>query len=294
MDKSTLQIAYFGGEPIGVPVLRELENAGLVPSLVVCNPNRPTGRKQELMAPPVKQWADERSITVFQPESLSDKNSLEEITSREWDLFIVVAYGLILPKWFIELPKFGTLNMHPSLLPLLRGASPIRTAILEDMKETGVTVMQMDEKMDHGPIVAQEAVTFTAQQWPMQGHLLDETLGHLGGALLAQVIPKWVAGKLSTTEQDHGSATFTKKITKKMGEMNIDPLHLPSGKDVYDIYLKICAFDEWPGTFFFYNGKRIKITDASLSSDEIPKLMIHKVIPEGKKEIDFAVFLLSI
>ena len=152
-SNKNLKLVYFGGEPIGVPVLEELEAAGFLPSLIVCNPDRPVGRKQVLTPPPVKIWAEERNIEVFQPENLKPETvghrmSHSESHSEEWDLFVVVAYSQIMPQWLIELPKHKTINMHPSLLPKLRGASPIRSTILEDRRgECGATVIQRDEKM---------------------------------------------------------------------------------------------------------------------------------------------------
>lgn len=292
MNKTPLKIAYFGGEPIGVPVLKQLEAAGILPSLIICNPDRPVGRKHELTPPPVKVWATEHDISVFQPETLKEKEQLSQLTEIEWDLFIVVAYGLIMPKWLIDMPKYKTLNVHPSLLPLLRGASPIRSAILQDMKQTGVTIMQMDEKMDHGPIVAQSTTSFTQPQWPIHGRELDAQLADLGGTLLAETIPKWVAGEIQTKAQDHTHATFSSKITKEMSELTINPRQLPTGSEAYEIFLKICAYDGWPGTFFIHSGKRVKIGEASLSTNGT--LVMNTVIPEGKKECPFKTYLASI
>ena len=292
MEHKKLTIAYFGGEPIGVPVLNELEKVGIMPSLIVCNPDRPAGRKQILTAPPVKQWAQERNIEVFQPETLKDKGALTPLTETKFDLFVVVAYNKILPTWIIELPKNKTINVHPSLLPLLRGASPIRTAILENMKETGVTIMLMDEKMDHGPILAQETITIPDSQWPIAGKVLDEKLAVAGGQLLAKTIPEWVRGDITPIEQAHENATYCGKIEKEMAELNIDPHNLPTREDAYPTLLKIKAYDGWPIAFFIHAGKRIKITQASLSADG--SLVVERVIPEGKSEMSFDSFVRSL
>lgn len=278
------RIVFFGTPEIAVAVLQELENAGIVPDLVVTNPDRQQGRGLILAPTPVKQWALERNIEVIQPTSITTFDELDPQLAESSDLFVVVAYGMILPKWFIELPKFGTINLHPSLLPKLRGASPIRTAILQDMRSTGVTIMHMDEKMDHGPILKQITVPLP---FPIEGSVLDAALAQKGGELLAEVIPAWMEGSIIPIAQDHTQATYSKKITKEMGHLEINPHALPYGKEAYDIYLKICAFDGWPGTFFFYNGKRIKITQAFLGESSDAQLEIYKVIPEGKKEILF-------
>lgn len=283
MNDQQLKIAFFGTPDIAVWVLEELASFSIVPTLVVTNPDRKQGRGLELTPTPVKVWAQEHAIPVFQPETLSDKDQLKTLTSQSWDLFVVVAYGAIMPKWLLELPKHGTINVHPSLLPKLRGASPIRTALLQSLDDVGVTIMLMDEKMDHGPILAQME---TKLHFPVMGRKLDIALARQGGALLADTIPKWVQGKITPREQEHAEATFSKKITKEMGELNLDPLALPKGRDAYEMYRKICAFDGNPGTYFFHNGKRIKITQAHME-DENDELHLLKVVPEGKKEMDF-------
>jgi methionyl-tRNA formyltransferase len=281
-----LKIAYFGGEPIGVPVLNELEKAGIMPSLILCNPDRPVGRKQVLTAPPAKQWARDHGIAVSQTESIKDETFKQQMFETPWDLFIVVAYNKIMPKWLIELPTHGTLNVHPSLLPLLRGASPIRSTILHDMREQcGVTIMQMDEKMDHGPIIAQEALEMSRTNWPIHGHELDTTLAQLGGALLAKIVPQWVAGAIIPVGQFHQKATYCGRLDRSMGELALNPYNLPSGDEAYQTLLKIRAFEGFPGTFFTHQGKRIKIVAATIIDNA---LRIERIIPEGKPEMDFA------
>ncbi len=291
MPHKNLKIAYFGGEPIGVPVLAELAKADIVPNIIICNPDRPAGRKQLLTAPKVKEWALEHDIPVFQPESLKDADSIQKALEGI-DLFVVVAYNKIMPKWLVEMPVHKTINVHPSLLPKLRGASPIRTAILQDMRETGVTIMLMDEKMDHGPILAQEIYEIAENEWPLRGTELDSKLANFGGKLLASTIPKWIAGTISPRDQDHEAATHCGKITKEMAELHLDPLNLPSGNDAYQALLKIRAFDGWPTVFFIHAGKRVKIIDADIDKDGT--LEIKSVIPEGKKVCDFATYLPNI
>ncbi len=281
-----MRIAFFGTPHIAVIVLSTLEKAGILPSLVVTNPDEPQGRKMTLTPPPVKIWADEHNITCIQPRSLRDRGETNPLHSHTWDLFIVVAYGKIIPKEMLNIPNHGTLNLHPSLLPKLRGASPIRSAILEDIHETGVTIMLMDEEMDHGPIVAQEIVSIPQPEWPMRGKDLDLLLAQRGGALLAKTIPEWMNDHITPEPQDHTQATFCGKITKEMGEIDLSA-------DPYQNLLKIRAFDGWPGTYFFTekNGKRIrtKITDAELAPNG--SLRILSVIPEGKKEMPYDVFI---
>ena len=280
------KIVFFGTPHIAVAVLNELEKSDLVPSLVVTNPDRCQGRKMVITPSPVKVWALERIIEIIQPETLEDNECVKKLKTAEADLFVVVAYGKIIPKEILEISKHGTLNMHPSLLPRLRGASPIRSAILTDERETGVTVMLLDEEMDHGPIVAQKEVSISKDEWPLRGRNLDALLAQEGGKLLAETIPRWIDGSIKPKEQDHSKATFCSKITKDMSEINLQD-------DPYQNLLKIRAFDGWPGTFFWHaQGEkkiRVKIVDAELDSDG--SLKIIRVTPEGRSEVSYTDFM---
>lgn len=271
---------FFGTPEIAVYVLEELETRDLMPACIVTNPDRPQGRKMRLTPPPVKVWATEHNVPVLQPTDLNDASFLKEIA--KYELFVVAAYGGILSKTLLDMPAYGTLNIHPSLLPKYRGASPIRTAILNDDRVTGVTIMLMDEKLDHGPILSQETVEIDPLKWPMRGRALDELLARKGGELLAEVLPKWVTGEIEPEFQNHELATYSQKITKDMAEVQLTD-------DPYTTLLKIRAFDGWPGTYFFdeRNGKRtrVKIADARLADDG--SLEIISVVPEGKREMSY-------
>lgn len=284
--KNNLKVAFFGTPQVAVYVLEELKNAGIIPNLIVTAPDKPAGRKLVVTPPPAKIWAEENFVSTLQPETLKDAQVVQTIKDEaSWDIFIVAAYGNILPKEILDIPKYGTLNVHPSLLPRLRGASPIQTAILEE-KETGVTIMLVDEQMDHGPVVAQEKVaSWTNPSDIPKASALEETLARRGGQILAEIIPKWTAGKIDARQQDHSSATFTKKINKCDGLLNLND-------DAEKNYRKIRSFDIWPRAYFFIekNGKKIRVivTDAEIKNNE---LKIKKVIPEGKKEIPYEDFL---
>ena len=211
---NNLNIAFFGSDEFSIKVLEELEKVNIIPNLIVTVPDKPKRRKLILTPPLTKVWAEKKNIKVIQPEKLT-----VDVFKENYDLFLVASYGLIIPKPILELPKYKSLNVHPSLLPLLRGASPIETAILNDMKETGVTIIKMDEKMDHGPILDQELVTFN--EWPKK-ELVRDKLATIGGQLLGRVIPMWVNNEIEEQEQDHDLATFTKKIKKEDGLLNLD------------------------------------------------------------------------
>ena len=277
------RIAFFGTPDLAVFVLEELEKADIIPALVVTPPDKPVGRKLKLTPPPVKVWAEEHDIEVLQTASLKDQAEVPELANSEWDVFIVAAYNTILPSWVLELPKRGVLNVHPSLLPKLRGPSPIRSAILTDARDAvGVSIMQLDEEIDHGPLVAQAKVELPV--WPERGSVLDELLFREGGRLLAEVVPLWLKGEIEPEEQHHNEATYSKKFEKADGEIDLDG-------DPEENYRKFCAFDGWPGTFFFFEcgGKktRVKVTDAAY---KLREFQVLKVIPEGKKEMLFEVW----
>jgi methionyl-tRNA formyltransferase len=289
---------FFGTDRFSVFVLEELREAGLIPEIIVTAPDRPAGRGQKMQSPDAKKWADENKILVLQPEKL-DSDFIKEISeigekfkTAKWDFFVTASYGKIIPKSVLEIPELGALNVHPSLLPLYRGASPIESAILDDAKETGVTIMLMDEKMDHGPILNQEFVYF--EHWPTKIEA-EEQLARTGGQLLARTIPFVLNKDIDEQDQDHNMATFTKKITKDMGLLEIDPtewLHKPEDWQNRKNFLKIQALNPWPGAYFFikHGGQemRIKVTSASWTGG---RLEILKVIPEGRKEMSYDDFI---
>lgn len=284
----TPRIAFFGGEPLAVPALTALAATGITPTLVICSPDRRAGRGLQVVAPSAKRWATEQSIPVYQPTDFTTAGSHPLLTSSPWDLFVVVAYNHILPQWLLDIPRRGAINLHPSLLPKLRGPSPIRTAILDDTKEAvGVSVMLLDTKMDHGPLLAQAA--YEPETWPADGPSLDAALAATGATLLANTITPWLQGEITPIEQNHEAATYTKKFIKGANELSLDPFSLPSGAAAYKTLCQIRAWRGIGDTFFTYAGKRIKIIEASLSTAGC--LEINRVIPEGKKEQPFSVYL---
>jgi methionyl-tRNA formyltransferase len=277
------KIAFFGTFPLADAVLNALETAGLTPQLIVAGKDR-VDRKGNPVFPTEKKWAVERGVRVLQPEQIDDA-FLYELRTTNYELFIVASYGKILPKALLEIPKHGTINLHPSLLPKLRGPSPIRSAILNDDKDVGVSIMLLDDKMDHGPLIGQRRVNVPV--WPPHGLELDALLAHEGAALLAEVLPKYLKGGIEPKEQDHSKATYCKIFLKEEGEINLSD-------DAYQNLLKIRAFEGWPGSFaFFERGDqklRVVIVDAHLEGS---KLIIDTVKPEGKGAMPYQDFLRS-
>lgn len=277
-----MRYVFFGGEPLAVPVLDRLLSAGFKPDLIVTGPDRRSGRGLALVSPPTKIWGQKHDVAVLQPESLNDRSGLDALFRDDWDVFVVAAYPKIIPADILNLPKHGSINLHPSLLPLLRGPSPIRSAILEDLRETGVSIMKMDEEMDHGPVLTSRRLDDREMNWPPSGPDLDRALTQLGADLLVETLPRYVAGEIVPESQDHSRATYTRKFDKEdaLLDLNGDP---------YRNLLKIKAFAGAPGAYFFQDGKRVKVIDASL--DKNGQLSIERVVPEGKKEMSYRDFL---
>ncbi|MFH1200749.1 MAG: methionyl-tRNA formyltransferase [bacterium] len=277
MNKKNLNFIFFGTPDLAVYVLEEFAEAGYLPSLVVTAPDLKVGRGNNYDSPPVKKWAEAHGIPTLQP-SVIDDSFINLLSEKEYDVFILAAYGKILPKKMLHVPRHGILNIHPSLLPRLRGSSPVRSAILNNERTTGTTVIVLDEKMDHGPIVAQDGFKIKDKDWPPLLPILEEKLFRKGGRLLAKVMKDYLKGKITPQPQDESKATHCEKIKKEDGL--VDLLN-DSSKE---IYIKYCAFYGWPGIYFMKNGKRMKITKARLEND---KFTIEKIIPENGKEVDY-------
>ena len=287
MVNTSPRIAFWGSSRFSIIVLDEMAREGMLPTLIVTAPAKAKGRHLELTPNKVKVWADAHSIPALEPEKL-DSEFLRQLSAVNCQLFIIVAYGRIVSHTIIDMPKHGTLNVHPSLLPKFRGASPLQSSLLDDVPvgstyTTGVTIMQIDEEVDHGPIVSAERTEI--QNWPIRGSKLEETLGTLGGKLLVDTIPKWLSGEIVPQEQDHAKATYTKKVTKESGHINLDD-------DAARMYRKVRAYDVWPRTYFTTTrgGREIRVivTDAKIEND---KLIPIRVIPEAKREMNYDEFL---
>lgn len=274
---------------LSVIVLDEMKKSGWIPSVIVTTPDKPQGRKLVLTANVVKQWAIDNNILYYDPARL-DMRFADELKSKmnanafKAQVFVVASYGKIIPSAILSIPPNGCLNIHPSLLPKYRGPSPLPTAMLEDDKHTGITIMKMDEEMDHGSIIAQKNINI--EEWPTYEEF-EEMMAIMGAHLLENTLPKWINGDIREIEQDHSSATYTKKVTKEDGLIDIYDLKT----DQYLNFRKIQAYHDWPQAYFFADRRgtriRVKITEASFGDE---KFTIKKVIPEGGKEMSYADF----
>jgi methionyl-tRNA formyltransferase len=211
----------------------------------------------------------------------------EELFNTEWDFFLVASYGKILKKEILDLPKHGCLNIHPSLLPKFRGPSPYVSAILADEREVGVTLMRMAEKMDAGPILAQARIEISEEDWPPKGLTLSQMLFTEGVNLLADILPQFLKGEVKPEPQNESQATYTRKFTDADALIDISRFNLDE-ISARQAFLKIQAFDKNPRAHFIQNGKRVIVTEAEFKDG---KLEILKVLPEGKKEMDYKAYL---
>ncbi len=278
---------FFGSSDFSVHILNELEQLGYVPRVVVSTPDKPRGRKMIVTPTVVSAWALERGIPVHRPETLKTPESvaaIRELTqTHHVDVFVVASYGKIIPQTILDIPQAHVLNVHPSLLPKYRGASPIQSAMLADDINTGVSIIKLDAEMDHGPLIGpQKLVTFN--EWPTYAET-EKTLAIHGAQALAHILAPWVKGDITEEPQRHEQATYTKKIEKEDGLIAYEDIAalttLPQNIQ-RNIFLKVQAFSIWPSVYFFTpQGERIKIARASWQNNSC---VIEAVIPEGKKE----------
>ncbi|MBC7836619.1 methionyl-tRNA formyltransferase [Acetobacteraceae bacterium] len=274
--------AFFGTSLVAVHVLEALEIHGYLPALVVTAPDSKQGRGLVLAPSPARAWALEHGIDVLTPTSLQEESFRSELSNTDWDVFLVASYAKLIPKDILEMPRRGALNVHPSLLPKFRGPSPILSAILENERATGVSIMQMVPVMDAGPIVAQAKVELEEVAWPPRGSVFEELLAKEGGSLLAEVLQPWIAKEITPEVQDESRATYTKKFTSEDARIDLKG-------DAHTQLLKIRAFDKNPRAYFLTpEGKRVIITEAEIK-DAVLELL--RVIPEGKKEMSYSDFI---
>jgi methionyl-tRNA formyltransferase len=277
-----MKYVFFGTPRFAEIVLGGLIAEGLIPAALVCNPDRPLGRKKIITPPPTKQLiADKTSSTiVLQPEKLDD-DFIARLRTLEPDFFVVAAYAKIIPAAVLAIPRLGTLGTHPSLLPLYRGASPIQSVILAGETETGSTIYRMDAKMDHGAMFAQETVRLDALTTGYAA--LEEQLAKLSARLLVKTIPTLLDGTAAPQAQDEAHATFTKKFATENGFVEYSELDdaLAGASDKAELIVRtIHAFNPEPGAWTIKDGKRIKLLEARIDQGV---LKLTKIQEEGQK-----------
>lgn len=242
------KIVFFGTQQFGRGILESLmSDSDFEVIAVFTQPDKPVGRKQEIQMSPVKMLAKDKNIPIYQPESLRNY----EMPDLGADVNVVCQYGLIIPQTVLDSAKHGSINIHTSLLPKYRGASPIQSAILNGEQETGTTIMLMDSKMDHGPILAQEKIAID----PDDNYLtLSEKMLPVACALLNTTLKGYLAGKITPQEQNHEQATLCKMFDREDGKVDFS-------KSAVDIYNQFRGLTPWPGVYTFNENKRIKLLD---------------------------------
>jgi methionyl-tRNA formyltransferase len=245
-----VRTVFFGTPDFAVPSLRALLGEGFDVAGVVTQPDKPQGRSRStLVPPPVKTVALEDDIPVFQPERPTGQDFYEAVRRLQPDLGVVIAYGHILKPELLAIPRLGMINIHASLLPRLRGAAPIQHALLSGMEETGVSVMQLDEGMDTGPVLLNVATPILADE--TAGELTDR-LSELGALALIEAMELLGAGELVAETQDHAAATYAPKITREQA-------HIDWTKPAAEIARMVRAMDPKPGAWTSLGGKEVKL-----------------------------------
>jgi len=292
------KIVFMGSPDFSLSALGALhENYSVVG--VVTQPDRAGGRGRELKPPPVKELALELGIALIQPEKLNEPEAMEKLRAWAPDAIVVAAFGQILRQDVLDLPKFGCINVHASLLPRWRGAAPINAAILHGDEETGITIMKMDAGLDTGPILSQRSVRIKTEE--TAGSLFDK-LSTLGAELLLDTLPKYFAGEIEPRPQPEEGTTYASMLKKEDGLLDFS-------QPAKELERKVRAFNPWPGAYFKWDGNLLKVHRASIGMGKMREgqrgvylglpavgtseniLVLGKVQPAGKKPMPGNAFL---
>ncbi len=297
-----LRIVFMGTPDFAVPVLNALINGPDRVIGVVCQPDRKRGRGKKLMPPPTKVIAQAAGIPVLQPTNIRTDDFLEEVGALGPDVIVVAAYGKILPGKLLNLPSMGTINVHGSLLPKYRGAAPIQWALINGERETGITIMQMDEGMDTGDILLQAPLAITDSD---TAGTLFAKMAELGGTTLLKALTLLKENALVPVKQDDSLACEAPMLTKKQG-------HIDWNKPAGELHCLIRGLDPWPSAYGFHGGKRFRFFCPEVVHHGGPEtpgticradkhglqvatgrdaLLLHEIQPEGKKRMDVAAWL---
>lgn len=298
-----MKLVFCGTPQFAVPSLRALLDAGYEISLVVSQPDRPSGRGMQVVSTPVKQLAQERGIEVTQPEKIKNNGELRaRLEQLEPDAIVVVAYGRIIPQWMIDLPRFGNINGHASLLPKYRGAAPIQWAIAMGETVTGVTSMRIDAGLDTGDMLLKAEIPIFPED---TAETLSPKLAELTGKILVKTLQGLETGTVHPEKQDDAQATLAPILKKEDGQMDFH-------RTAPDLWNRLRGFQPWPGAFTSYRGKKLNVTSARPSQQTIQlapgalsidagRLLVscgqHSTLdllelqPEGKKRMSIRDFL---
>ena len=268
-----MNIVFMGTPEFAVPPLEALHSKGYDISLVITQKDKRRGRGKKLLPTPVKEKALELGLEVYQPDSVNEKDTIDRLIEINPDVIVVVAFGQILKKDLLNIPKYGCLNIHASILPKYRGAAPINWAIINGEKETGITIMEMDEGLDTGDILKVERIPIEKDDDSISIH---DKLSHLGAKLIIQVLEEMRMGKIEKTPQNHELSSYAPMLSKETGRIDWNN----NGNNIINL---IKGLKPWPSAYFIYNGDSIKIHKARIEdrlNDEENGVVV-KVSDEG-------------
>jgi methionyl-tRNA formyltransferase len=252
VEVEALRVVFMGSPPFAVPSLEYLAAGGYELAAVCTQPDRAVGRGRALATSAVKEAALALGLRVVQPESLKSPQAVEQLAAFKPDFIVVAAFGQLLPKAVLELPRLGSVNVHASLLPKFRGAAPVAAAILAGEMFTGVSIMLIEERLDSGPLLARAEVPIADSDTTAS---LSEKLSIVGVGLLGEALPGWLRGELKPQPQDEAKASYCQAITKDEGEID---WRLPA----VELWRRVRAFYPWPGSYTPWRGKMLKIIEA--------------------------------
>lgn len=253
-----MKIIFMGTPEFAVGALESLVKAGHQIELVVTQPDKPKGRGKEMQFTPVKECALKYDIPVFQPVKIKTPEAVEELRKYEADVFVVAAFGQILSEDILNMPKYGCINIHASLLPKYRGSAPIQWVILNGEEATGITIMQMASGIDNGDILLQSTVEIDAKE---TGDSLHDKLAAEGAKLIVEALPKIEKGELTPVKQNDEESSYVKMLQKSIGKIDWN-------KSAAVIERMVRGLNSWPGTYTHYNGKTLKIWESEVSDKE--------------------------
>jgi len=263
-----MRIVFMGTPAFAVPTLQQLVSNGYEIIAVYTRQDQPAGRGQQMCYSEVKRAAIDLNLKVIQPDSLRKEAHQTELSNMAPDLIIVVAYGQLLPKTVLSIPRLGCLNIHPSLLPKHRGAAPIASTILNGDKWGGISIMQMDEGLDTGPVLAQSQVLIRDEDTTAT---LSEKFSVISAKMLIDILPNWARGTITPQPQNNSLSSFTKQFRKEDGEIDWQ-------KPAIDTWRQIRALHPWPGAYTHYKGKVLKVLEA-FPSDVASTASVGNVVP---------------
>lgn len=273
-----MKIVFMGTPDFAVGALEALVKAGHEITLVVTQPDKAKGRSGQLQPPPVKECALKYQIPVMQPRRIKTPEAIEELKGYPADVYIVAAFGQILSQEILDMPKFGCLNIHASLLPKYRGASPIQHVIIDGEEETGVTIMQMDAGVDTGDMLYKKSIPIARDD---TYETLHDKLMVLGGEAIVEALPLLEAGELTPEKQEDSLSCHAPLISKKMGEIDFTT-------DAFVLDRLIRGMTPWPSAYTIYKGKQLKIWRAEAVSEDVSGILGGEIISVSKDCIKVA------